>query len=181
MEKVLRFGSVLLGLLLFSSNAHATLFDRGNGLIYDDVNNISWVKDADVSGLNNWSGQVAWAESFSLAGFDDFHLATIEELASLYGQLPGGPNKAGDTSPFEDIQFFYWSGTEFEFDSGLAWFFSFFSGGQSLGIKGDDRYGWAVRPGDSVGDSVRVPEPGAAVLLGLGLIGLRMARRRWGR
>ena len=125
--------SALAG-LLFAVNAQAILIDRGNGLIFDDVNNISWIQDADVSGLRNWDNQVSWAEGFSLAGFDDFRLASIGELASLYGQLPGaaGSNKTGDISPFEDIQGGYWSGTEVGGGFGAS-IFGFGSGTQGSG------------------------------------------------
>ena len=158
--------------LLMAGKSQANLIDRGNGLIYDDVNNISWIKDADVSGTNTWDNQVSWAAGFSLAGFDDFRLASIDELASLYGQLPGaGGVKIGDISPFEDIQDSYWSGTEFV--AGFAWYFGF-GGAQDIFPKDlGSLYGWAVRPGDSV---AAVPEVGSGLLMGLGLMGMRLAR-----
>ena len=94
--------SIVFGVLLFSSLARATLTDRGNGLIYDSVNNISWTQVAGDGVQRRWDAQRNWADGFSLAGFDDFRLPSIAELASLYGQLPGDAqsNKTGDISPF---------------------------------------------------------------------------------
>ena len=51
-------------------NAEATLFDRGNGLIYDDVLDITWLQDADYSktsvyssnGMMTWYDATAWAD-----------------------------------------------------------------------------------------------------------------------
>ena len=153
MKKTILAVAIMVGLL--AGQAHATLIDRGNGLIFDSTNGISWTKDADISGQNNWDGQNTFAANLTLAGFDDFRLASIGELASLYGQLPGaaGSNKTGDISPFEDIQSDYWSGTEV--DAGLARVFFFGFGGQSIFDKDGFNYGWAVRPGDSV---AAVPE-----------------------
>src|SRR5258705_11178167 len=80
-----------LAVLLFAVNAQAILIDRGNGLIYDSTNNISWIQDADVSGQRTWDNQVSWAAGFSLPGFDDFRLARIADLPSLYNQLADAP------------------------------------------------------------------------------------------
>lgn len=38
----------LMAVLLMAGKSQATLIDRGNGLVYDDVNNISWTQDADI-------------------------------------------------------------------------------------------------------------------------------------
>ncbi len=37
---------LVITFLLFSSTAHAMLIDRGGGLIYDDVLDITWMQDA---------------------------------------------------------------------------------------------------------------------------------------
>lgn len=55
----------------FSGLADATLWDRGGGLIYDDVLDITWLQDANYAktsgpfsnGRMTWSQANAWAES----------------------------------------------------------------------------------------------------------------------
>ena len=101
-------------MILVVGRAQATLFDRGNGLVYDDFDNLSWTKNAAISGLNDWASQKVFADSLVLVGFDDFILATLSDLEGLYLQLPGpdGSNKTGAQGPFTDIQSTYWSRTE---------------------------------------------------------------------
>jgi hypothetical protein len=97
-----------LAVLLFAVNAQAILIDWGNGLIYDSLNNISWIKDIDISEPNTWDAPKHLAANLTLAGFDDFRQPSLDELASLYAQLPGAPgsNKTGDIFPFEDIRLY---------------------------------------------------------------------------
>ena len=62
-----------------------TLFDRGNGLIYDAEQHITWMQDAnyaftsgfDGDGRLNWPTAVSWAENLSFAGFDDWRLPVV--------------------------------------------------------------------------------------------------------
>jgi chemotaxis response regulator CheB len=37
----------LLTGLGFTGTSQAALFDRGGGLIYDDINNVTWLQDAN--------------------------------------------------------------------------------------------------------------------------------------
>jgi hypothetical protein len=54
--------------LACSPFAHATLLDRGGGLLYDDILNITWLQDAnyartsgyDENGKMNWDQATAW-------------------------------------------------------------------------------------------------------------------------
>jgi hypothetical protein len=176
MKKTMLAFGLVAGLLLPAGKSQATLFDRGNGLIYDSIDNISWTQDAGMSGMNNWTGQVAFANNLVFAGFDDFRLASITELVNLYGQLPGdfGGEKTGNIPPFVDIHSVYWSGTEV--DAVNARFFFFLNGLQNSGNKSNITvlYGWAVRPGDS---PPLVPEPSSAVLLAVASVALRLTRR----
>jgi len=58
------------GLFVFCNTASGTLIDRGGGLIYDDVLDITWLQDAnyamtsgyDEDGLMNWLPAVIWAD-----------------------------------------------------------------------------------------------------------------------
>ena len=59
-------------------SANATLWDRGGGLIYDDVLKITWLQDADnasTSGYGNgtgymtWYGAKKWAAKLKYAGY----------------------------------------------------------------------------------------------------------------
>ncbi|MEF8728082.1 MAG: hypothetical protein V5B34_07695 [Accumulibacter sp.] len=73
------------GALAFAmATAHASLIDRGGGLIYDDVLKITWLSDAnyamssgyDADGRMNWSAAKTWAASLSYGGYDDWRLPT---------------------------------------------------------------------------------------------------------
>lgn len=85
------FFLLLLGVV---NSAEATLFDRGNGLIYDDVMNITWTQDANLCvSLNNCiasnalggmtpSSAMTWADNLVYGGHDDWRLATLSDVAT---------------------------------------------------------------------------------------------------
>jgi hypothetical protein len=50
MKLLLKIVALLFSLVLIS-NAHAALIDRGDGLIYDTGQNITWLQDANYSAL----------------------------------------------------------------------------------------------------------------------------------
>jgi hypothetical protein len=49
--------------------SQAALIDRGGGLIYDDVKNITWLRDANYSVTSGYSatGRLTWADALSFA------------------------------------------------------------------------------------------------------------------
>ena len=102
-------------------------------------------------------------------------MASLAELASLYGQLPGllGSNKTGTIGPFVHVQPVYSSSTELS--SSTVSVFTFLSGDAAFGLKSNGFFAWAVRPGDSIESAAEVPAPATTLLLGIALLGLRLA------
>lgn len=83
--------------LTMGSVSHAALYDRGGGLIYDDVLDVTWLQDANYGagsvyddgidssdGRMTWSSALAWADQLVFAGFDDWRLPNVVDTG-----LPG--------------------------------------------------------------------------------------------
>ncbi len=76
--------------LLASGVAQAALHDRGGGLIYDDVLNITWLQDAnyaktsgyDADGRIKWIDAMNWVSALSYGGYDDWRLPMIRDTGS---------------------------------------------------------------------------------------------------
>ena len=65
----------LIGALGMTSAVHATLIDRGNGMVYDDVRNITWLQNANYANqIFDWQGAVDWADNLVYGGYDDWRL-----------------------------------------------------------------------------------------------------------
>jgi hypothetical protein len=81
---------------LAMGNAQAALFDRGGGLVYDDVLNITWLGDAnyaktssyDADGVMTWSAANTWAahlvfhDSVRNVDYSDWRLPTVTDTGS---------------------------------------------------------------------------------------------------
>lgn len=84
-NKPLLVVSILILGLGVSSAGNAILIDRGNGMIYDTDQDITWLQDANyamTSGYDNdgsmtWDQSVAWADSLSYGGYNDWRLPTV--------------------------------------------------------------------------------------------------------
>ncbi|CDH47455.1 PEP-CTERM sorting domain-containing protein [Candidatus Contendibacter odensensis] len=92
---------VFIAALGFAGAADATLINRGGGLIYDDVLNITWLQDAnyaktqydnsggalgDADGLMNWDTANTWAANLSYydsvrgVTYNDWRLPTVKPI-----------------------------------------------------------------------------------------------------
>ena len=51
--------------ILLANAASAGLIDRGNGMIYDDVQDITWLADANLSKTSGYddNGYMSWREA----------------------------------------------------------------------------------------------------------------------
>ncbi len=189
--------------------AEATLMSRlGGAAAYDDVLDITWVTDADLSGSGNWAGQVAWADSLDYLGFDDWRLASM----SVARGLPTGTAASvvsGHTSCTpepacrdNELGYMFYHNLGGIFGNDLT-------GNQTVdgvdlmniqshywsGTEFNSSLAWLFNfPGGSQdssdklrsfhgwavrsGDVSAVPAPGTVLLLGIGLAGLGFARRR---
>lgn len=85
MSKIASFALTSIVTFTLSFAANAALIDRGNGMVYDDVLDVTWLKDAnyaqtsgfDSDGRMTWDSAIAWAADLNFGGFDDWRLPTI--------------------------------------------------------------------------------------------------------
>ena len=167
-----------------STGAQASLTSSGPLTVYDSGQNLTWTKDANLNGQMNWATAKAWAENLDYAGYTDWVLPTITQLANQFSTNLGEPAGKSITAIdghnanyalFDNVQsYVYWSGSEYAPNPNYAWYFGTYNGSQGYGSKGNQLYAWAVRPGDVAA----VPVPGAFWLFGTAMVGLMGLKRR---
>ena len=189
---------LMLVLSFLSVGANAALIDRGEGFIYDDVLDVTWAQNANINGVDTWANQMAWAAGYSqthtvYGTFDDWRLPTTLQPDASCDVQSGGVSSGLDCTGSEMGHLFnvdgissfgthnlyainyYWSGTVYAPAPSAAWFDGILTDGwQGYAAQTQSLYALAVRDGDIA----PIPEPSAAVLLGLGLSGLAASGRR---
>ncbi len=187
--------------LAFAGFAHASLIDRGGGMIYDDELDITWLQDFnyamtsgyDADGLMTWDAASAWAASLNIAGNEGWRLPTggarpaastsANELGSLWLYFDGGGappyGMTGDISPFFALpasngDLWWWSGTADPGDASRHFRVDLGCACWDTQALGAEFHVTAVRDGDVA----PVPEPSAALIFGLGTLVAGSATRR---
>ena len=63
-------------------SAQAALVARPGGMVYDTVQNITWLQNWNTNGRMDWTTANNWANNLVYGGFDDWRLPTTNTTAS---------------------------------------------------------------------------------------------------
>ena len=112
--------------ILTSGIAQAALHDRGGGLLYDDVLNVTWLQDAnyaktsgyDADGLMDWSTAKTWASSLNISRFageslTGWRLAATAPIGAGWNAFDMEVDGTSDlgyniTSPHSELSYMYY-------------------------------------------------------------------------
>jgi hypothetical protein len=189
-------------------SASATLLDRGPDLVYDNVLNITWTRQAGDGVQRTWADANAWAANLEVDGFKGWRLPYASVSAGVGFQIPIVDCSTASELVCRDNEMSYMfyhdlGGAQGNNKTGIQTAL----GGQQLtgiqpcywsGTEADSGVAWYFGFGNGfqsfvdehlqlptwavhAGDVAGVPEPSSLLLIGVGMLGLvwaRSSRRR---
>ncbi len=115
--------TVLAG-ITFTSTSKADLIPRGNGMVFDSVQNLTWLQDANYAdtvgyvagGAMDWNTADSWVKTLNVGGYTDWRLPgyTNAEFTTMFITELGNNNDPFNPSPlkpgpFINIQYIAYS------------------------------------------------------------------------
>jgi hypothetical protein len=112
----------LLASVTVTGIAQASLVDRGNGMLYDNVLNLTWLQDANyaktsgysATGQMDWATATTWAANLNYNGLTGWRLATNTPVSGGASYNTGGNGYDGTTdsgynitSPNSELAYMY--------------------------------------------------------------------------
>lgn len=174
--------------------AQTSGYDADGRMTWDQAS--TWAAGLNIGGVDGWrlantvdvgNDGVTYTDVYQ--GVDSgYNITAHSELSNMFYNVLGntayydtsGTSLRGyglsNTGPFSNLQSsYYWSATEYAYDTNDAWYFFMDGGFQTHSSKPSNFYAWAVQSGDISA----VPVPAATWLFASGLIGLiGLARRK---
>ena len=123
---------------------NSMLIGDKDGTVTDISTGLMW-QQTTAPGIYTWEQALEYCKSLDLAGFTDWRLPTIKELASIVDYSRYKP--AIDTDYFPDTVEYYWSSTTYVNNTYGAWYVYFYNGNINYGHKSKSYYVRAVRDG----------------------------------
>lgn len=132
------------GVNAFVDNANPSTGSGQAGTVTDNATGLTWMQADSGSGMN-WESALAYCESYSAAGFDDWRLPSAKELQSIvdYSRSPATTNSPAIDPIFASTAItaengnvdypFYWSSTTHGTTNGGASFAAYVSFGSAYG------------------------------------------------
>ena len=124
-------GRIVVTETTYSSNRFSIWSDNTT-VVIDNDSGLTWTRDANLTGTNDWSDAVAYCSNLTYATYSDWRLPSITEFSrdAAEGSTNGFVDALGTTNspalppghPFTDIQSYYWSSTLEPPDPGFPWF-----------------------------------------------------------
>jgi hypothetical protein len=122
--------------------------ENGDGTLTDAATGLTWMQADSGAGMN-WEDALAYCESASAAGYEDWRLPDVKELQSIveYSRSPATSDSAAIDPLFEVFLItdeagepdypFYWSSTTHADSSGRGTFAAYVAFGKALGYMGN--------------------------------------------